>query len=51
MMSLEELEENFQVIDKGAPLSAEELQRLDDEVRDSGQRILPALFILHAVPP
>jgi predicted aldo/keto reductase-like oxidoreductase len=37
MMSLPELEENFQVIDKGAPLSAEELQRLDDEVRALGK--------------
>lgn len=37
MMSLKELEENFRVIDAGAPLSAEELKKLEDEVRELGK--------------
>jgi len=37
MMSLRELEENFRVIDAGAPLSADELKKLEDEVRELGK--------------
>jgi predicted aldo/keto reductase-like oxidoreductase len=37
MMSRAELEENFAVIDAGAPLSPEELKKLEDEVRDLGR--------------
>jgi uncharacterized protein len=37
MMSLEELEENFRVIDTGAPLTPGELQQLEDEVSELGK--------------
>jgi hypothetical protein len=37
MMTIEELEENFQVIDADVPLTAEELHRLRDEVKELGK--------------
>jgi predicted aldo/keto reductase-like oxidoreductase len=38
MMTIQELEENYRVIDADVPLAAEELQRLTDEVKELGRQ-------------